>query len=203
MSQSPTQIRIIEAAIPLFARKGFEGVSVENIVKAAGINKATLYYHYKGKKELFEAVLHHEFSQLIDRLLRSIECIDDPVEQLRSYIEVMLERKRVLVELMSREILGGAQNIPKDAFDLMHRLAGILVEIIRKGRERGIFREIDPFMILNVLVGATNNYIISAPLREKFLQSRDPETFPCPKFDRQTYVDTLHRMVLSVLEYRS
>ncbi len=203
MSQPSTQIRIIESAIPLFAKKGYEGVSVESLARAAGINKATLYYHYKGKKELFEAVLRYQFSRLLGKLRARIEKESDPRMQLLRFIEVMLERKRVVVELMSREILGGARNIPKDAFALMHDLAGILVEIVRRGRREGMFEEVDPFMILNVLIGATNNYILSAPLREKFLKNSASSELPCPKFDTPTYAKTLHKMVLQTLGAKS
>ncbi len=201
MPQSPTQVRIIEHAIPLFARHGYEGVSVDTIVKAADINKATLYYHYRGKKALFEAVLRYNFSALIEKLQNRVEAERDPAMQLLRYIEVMLERKRVQVELMSRELLGGGRNIPKDAFDLMRRLADILVGIIRRGMEEGRFVQVDPFMILNVLIGATNNYIIGAPLRQKFLEKRaQAGKHGCPEYDTETYARTLHGMLLSVLE---
>ncbi|HHD77278.1 MAG TPA: TetR/AcrR family transcriptional regulator [Campylobacteraceae bacterium] len=200
MDLPTTQMRIIESAIPLFARYGYEGVSVDAIVKATGINKATLYYHYSGQQALFEAVLHDRFTALIAKLEAAVAGDERPETALLRYIEVMLRRKRVEVELMSRELLGGGQNIPADALALMHRLAGILVNIIQDGIRRGRFREVDPFMILNVLIGATNNYIIGKPLRRKFLDQKGDMAHKCPEYDDETYAKTLHSMLLSILE---
>ena len=56
-----TRERILNAAEAEFARKGFEGARIDKIAEAAGVNKALIYYYFKGKKALLE--------ELIERLL--------------------------------------------------------------------------------------------------------------------------------------
>ena len=56
-----TRERILDAAEAEFARKGFEGARIDAIANAAGVNKALIYYYFKGKRALLE--------ELIERLL--------------------------------------------------------------------------------------------------------------------------------------
>lgn len=52
-----TRERILEVALPLFARHGFAGTSVRAIASAAGVNVATLAYHFEDKEGLYETVI--------------------------------------------------------------------------------------------------------------------------------------------------
>jgi AcrR family transcriptional regulator len=60
----PTRRRILDAAYELFYRKGFSRVGVDEIAAFADITKRSLYYHFKSKDELLEAVfdLQHELA---------------------------------------------------------------------------------------------------------------------------------------------
>jgi len=51
-------------ALELFSAKGYEGVSVNELTEAAGITKPTLYYYYKSKEGLFEAVCNEHYDKL-------------------------------------------------------------------------------------------------------------------------------------------
>ncbi|MGB7998715.1 MAG: TetR/AcrR family transcriptional regulator [Anaerobacillus sp.] len=56
-STSPMIERIERAALPLFARKGFEGTSLSKIAESVGIKKPSLYAHFDSKEDLFFAIL--------------------------------------------------------------------------------------------------------------------------------------------------
>jgi AcrR family transcriptional regulator len=53
---SVTKDRILQTALGLFARNGFEGARMEKLAAEVGINKASLYFHFKSKEELFRAL---------------------------------------------------------------------------------------------------------------------------------------------------
>lgn len=57
MSNLPTKERILAEASRLFAQKGYDTVSVEEIAQAVGIKAPSLYKHYKNKREIFDAVV--------------------------------------------------------------------------------------------------------------------------------------------------
>ena len=56
--------RILTRAMELFSAKGYEGVSVEELTKASGITKPTLYYYFKSKLGVFDAVCQSNYSNL-------------------------------------------------------------------------------------------------------------------------------------------
>ncbi len=59
MATNDPRTRILEAAGPIFAEKGFEGVTVREICHAAGVNLAAVNYYFGGKEELYRQALRH------------------------------------------------------------------------------------------------------------------------------------------------
>lgn len=57
MSENETKACILEVATELFARHGFEGASVRDIAKAAGVNLAAINYHFQNKQNLYFSVM--------------------------------------------------------------------------------------------------------------------------------------------------
>ncbi len=57
MSENETKACILEVATELFARHGFEGASIRNIAKAAGVNLAAINYHFQNKQNLYFSVM--------------------------------------------------------------------------------------------------------------------------------------------------
>ncbi|MCX7820531.1 MAG: TetR/AcrR family transcriptional regulator, partial [Brevinematales bacterium] len=61
--------RILDAAIKLFAEKGFDATSVDEIAKCAEINKAMIYYYFSSKEELLSSIIRksiNEFTSIIE-----------------------------------------------------------------------------------------------------------------------------------------
>lgn len=52
-----TREKILEAALDLFSRRGYEAVSVREIAKAVGIRESSLYNHFKGKRDIFDSLV--------------------------------------------------------------------------------------------------------------------------------------------------
>jgi AcrR family transcriptional regulator len=59
-----TRSALLEAARPLFADRGYEAVSSEEIVAAAGVTRGALYHHFDGKRGLFAAVFEEVEAEL-------------------------------------------------------------------------------------------------------------------------------------------
>src|SRR5579863_8071900 len=73
---------ILQAAVRLFARKGAEATSTREIVEAAGVTKPMLYYYFKNKEGLCEAVLTRFLSQFHSRLRAVAEESREPRDHL-------------------------------------------------------------------------------------------------------------------------
>ncbi len=63
----------INAAMKLFASKGFHGVSIDEIVAAVGVSPAVLYKHFTSKEQLYEAVLHEHASTREDFIVAVLD----------------------------------------------------------------------------------------------------------------------------------
>ena len=75
-SQRPTRDRILDAAEMLFAQKGFEGVSVRQIMNAADADVSLAYYHFKSKRDLFDQVMLRRADHLNEIRLSALDAVE-------------------------------------------------------------------------------------------------------------------------------
>ena len=102
-----TRARILAGARELFGRDGFDGTTVRGIAERAGLTDAALYYHFKSKREILQAI----WEQPVGGGPAQIRP-DGPmtVARLREIIESILEftvRNRDFLRLVTREALAG------------------------------------------------------------------------------------------------
>ena len=135
MDLDNTDERLMDAAEELFASKGYDGVTVREIIKAADVkNIGAISYYFGGKRELYFAILRRHFRK-VHRLAEMINREhDSPVEKLRLIFRAVRE-----TFLRSNEI-----NQPSEFFDELElemiNVQNIAQRIIEEGIERGIFR---------------------------------------------------------------
>jgi TetR/AcrR family transcriptional regulator, regulator of cefoperazone and chloramphenicol sensitivity len=86
------QLKIVEAAGPLFADLGYEIVSVREIASVADVHFSSINYHFGTKEHLYENVLRHAAScgDLDEFIRETSDNMDDPVGQLRELAWHML-----------------------------------------------------------------------------------------------------------------
>jgi AcrR family transcriptional regulator len=83
MFQSDGRERVLNEAHALFLERGFAEVSMQQIADAAGMTKASLYYHFKNKEDLFAQVVLHEGERLLKGVAVELDGIDSFEEQLK------------------------------------------------------------------------------------------------------------------------
>ncbi len=149
---------ILDAADRLFGARGFDGTSTNDILDAVGIARGTLYYHFKSKEEILDALI----DRYGERVFRSAKAIADD----RS-IPVVERMLRVLMAIDIRE--GGGREIieqihkPQNA--LMHQkskravldgLTPILALLAEEGVAGGIFDTPFPYECMELAVAYVN-----------------------------------------------
>jgi len=102
------KVKILEAAIPLFAEAGFNGVSMRRLATEVGLNPATLYHHFQDKLALYMEAMSYAFARRTETLSVTL-CADAPPEQrLKKFSEVLcrlIHDDRDFNKLIQREIL--------------------------------------------------------------------------------------------------
>ncbi len=92
MAQSSKREQLLQAAVVLFARKGFHGVGIDSISEKAGVTKKTLYHHFKSKDELILAALRYYDERFRNDFMKAIEArTTNPVERLLVVFDVVEE----------------------------------------------------------------------------------------------------------------
>lgn len=88
---------IVQVAGKLFSHFGFKKATMEEIAAATRKGKSSIYYYFKSKEEIFQAVVEREAEELRGELMEEIARYDDPIEQLRGYILVRMRKLKKVV----------------------------------------------------------------------------------------------------------
>jgi TetR/AcrR family transcriptional regulator len=170
---------ILKAAVGEFAEHGIAGARTDAIARAARVNKALLYYYFKDKDALYEAVLDHVFSGLRERVTPVLDSKLPPREKILQYLGTYFDYiaanprfPRVVQGEWLRSRVGAArmQRIAKSYFrPIFEKLAGVL----REGIAAGEFRAVNPLDFMPSIAALIVSYFTAAPLM-KTLMKLDP-----------------------------
>jgi AcrR family transcriptional regulator len=87
-----TRAALLDVAGGLFAQRGYADVGTEEIVRAAGVTRGALYHHFKGKKELFQAVYEEVERRLVERIaVSAMSSAGDPLQALHAGAQAFLD----------------------------------------------------------------------------------------------------------------
>ena len=136
----PTREAVFESAAALFSRRGFDGVSVDDIARQAGVNKAMIYYHFADKLALYRAVLADGLSRMGATASGIDTSADRPAGKLDRFIEAfvrMTEIRPWMPALMLREIAEGAPRLDADTLSHMRVVVASFASILAQGQQTG------------------------------------------------------------------
>lgn len=136
---------IIEAGKKLFQQFGLKKTTMEDIAKAAGKGKSTLYYYFKNKEEIIDEVIKQEMNDFFYGVKKAVEKEEDPFDKLKTYIVVKtktLKHKanlyRFAIETEGEEDINIQFKKLRERYD--HEEIALIVSIIHLGIEKGKFK---------------------------------------------------------------
>ncbi|MBC9933139.1 TetR/AcrR family transcriptional regulator [Chitinophaga qingshengii] len=91
---SDKRTHILSTAQKLFQEKGLGMVTMEDVARAAGMGKSSLYYYFKSKEEIFDAVLETEISEIILETMKRMSSRSGLLEKLMAFAAVKFEMAR-------------------------------------------------------------------------------------------------------------
>lgn len=151
-TSSATRSRILSAAIPLFAGRGYAGTSMRDIARAVGIKAASIYEHFPSKEQLLYEALIEVLGQFHDYVLEVLDADQSVDEQLRHIVERHAVWQINFAEIAGAwDVLFDAQRISRvlsdDAYEdvrgrraLYHDLVHALVVARRPGEPEARLR---------------------------------------------------------------
>lgn len=145
---------ILDAADELFGRKGFAATSTNDILEKVGIARGTLYYHFKSKEDIMDALIERYGNRMlgavrdiaadksipvIERIIRSVMAMNLSGNSSHEIMEHIHKPENALMhQKIQKVIIGG--------------ITPVLAEIIREGIEQGLFRTPFPYECMEMVV---------------------------------------------------
>lgn len=158
--------KILEAAVEVFAEKGFERATIDDIAERAGVGKGTIYRRVGKKQDFTDLLLQHAAKLTFDGIEMEIKKRTDPLLQFKEAVYALCdvyERNLSLMMLVcSQMALQADQDIKKSSDVYKHkdvsRLFDLVEGILCKAVEKGQIRHVDTHTLSKGLFEFLNPY---------------------------------------------
>ncbi len=170
--------QIINAAIELFAEKGFEGTSIRDLASKADVNVAMINYYFGSKDKLFEALVEMKggYGRVIleelakDKNLSSLEKVDRIID---SYVE-RLFRNRLFHRVIHQELmLNQRETVQQIITSILFPNTLVIKGIIEEGIKKKEFKKVDVELTIASLIGTINHVLLSKKFCLKILNREE------------------------------
>jgi TetR/AcrR family transcriptional regulator len=178
-----TRQALLRAGAELFSERGFDGVPIEEVAARAGVNKALISYHFRGKRGLYVAILESGFTAMRSRLEAIEAQAPSAREALRAFLEAFQQVTRErpgFPTLFLREVL--ASGIEPAVLPHLLEIVAVSRRLAERGAREGLFRRVDPLLLHFGLVGALVFFFATEPARRRAeAEGRVPFEMPEPR----------------------
>jgi TetR/AcrR family transcriptional regulator len=186
-----TRAAILAAAELAFAKSGLAGARIDRIAAEAGVNKALLYYYFKSKEALYEAVVEHHFAEFSRRALELLAASGPAPEILLRYVNLhfdFISAKRRCAPLFQQMMLAGGKPLERLFRKHIIPRGKALNTLLVRGMREGDFRRTDPFHT-GLSITALIVFYFSAARGLQLLGNFDPYSDANLKRRKQEIVD--------------
>jgi len=178
-----SRTRILAAAAREFAAHGFDGANMDRLARAARLNKAMIYYHFRGKAALYGEVFREFIRGVLERLQEVEHSEAPPADKIRAFVLAITAEAEVrphFPPMWLREVAGGGPNIDQATIGLISQIPATLGRIVTEGVAQGVFRPVHPLLLHFGIVGPLILYFVTEPVRARLdrvsgLPSAPPE----------------------------
>lgn len=177
---------IVTHAIQLFSKKGYASTSMDELARMCGLNKAMIFYYFKNKKGLYEAVMHEVLEEIQKAILEENRMHKKPMQELEGFIYTYAKfacSHPYLPALLLKELSDSGAVVPEMLFASMRQLFALFSDILRRGEEKGCFKNAIPMILYFMIIGTLNLMVTTKPLRLKAAQLEDIEVDTCARCD--------------------
>ena len=164
-----TKRKIFEITMDLFAKKGYEATSIEEITAVVGIAKGTFYYHFNSKEEIFNFIVEQGISLLINSVLIKTSKVQTMEEKLKALMLVQIKvisKYENFIRMIGSEMWGkGARNI--HCREELYKYIDTIEGIIKEGIEKKELRNGNSRIIATKIFGLLSDNLIHKIRDEK------------------------------------
>ena len=183
---------IITHAKSLFSEKGYASASMDELAKRCGLNKAMVFYYFKNKKGLYEAVMREVLVEIQEAITEENKTHSKPIEELEGFIRTYARyacEHPYLPALLLKELSDSGAVFPKMLFTSMRQLFALFSDILKRGEEKGCFDNAIPMILYFMVIGTLNLMVTTKPLRLEAAKLEDIDLDTCAGCDIDEIAD--------------
>ena len=183
-----TRANILHAAVGLFSRRGYDGVSMRNIAQAVDISAPALYNHFKDKQSLYNVAVAGAFGNKARQLQEALSGDEEPMLRLQRFVTSLshvLKEDAEFRRLVQREVLDGDKDrLQHLGEELFAPLFNSMMDLLKELKPDG-----DTHLLAVIIIGMIQKPFEFNPLGRFFSGSR-PEHID-PDYISQQVMETL------------
>jgi len=155
---------IIQAAIEVFGKKGFQPAGISEIAQRAGVAEGSIYQYFKNKEDLFFSIPVEKTIEFRTQLELHLEGISGAFNKIRKFVWYFLYFFKVNPEygrILMLEMRVNKSFIKTTTYDFLKKSVGQVMDIITEGQKEGVIRKDTDIYILRHLVLGILEHIVS------------------------------------------
>ncbi len=158
-----TRGRILDAALQLFADKGYHEASVDEIVEESQTSKGSVYFHFPNKQTLFLSLVD-KFSNLLERRIKeAISQEAEGIAQVDAALTACLEtfgQYRPLAKVMLVQAMGLGSAFEQKLMEVHNRFATLIKGYLDQAVALGEIAPVDTHIVSRAWMGAINEVVM-------------------------------------------
>lgn len=157
-----TKRKIFETSMKLFAEKGYDGTSVEEITATVGVAKGTLYYHFSSKEEIFNFLVEEGMKLLKNSIEIKTSKFNNTIDKIKAIIlielKVVAKYENIITIILSQFWGYESRNIACKSYVLDY--IRTIEEIIKEGMEKGEIPKGNASALASTIFALTNSCLV-------------------------------------------
>ena len=157
-----TKRKIFETSMKLFAEKGYDATSIEEITATVGVAKGTLYYHFSSKEEIFNFLIEEGVTLLKNSIAIKTGKLDNSLDKIRAIvliqIKILVKYENFMTIILSQ--IWGTDTRSQMCKNYVFEYIQMIEEIVKEGIKKGEIIEGDSNVIASGIFGFTCSSLI-------------------------------------------
>ncbi len=163
--------RILEAAVHVFARKGYFAARVSDVARKAGVADGTIYLYFRGKEDILVRLFDEVMSEHVEEARAAVRTLLSVPDRLLAIAErhlTVLGENRDLAAVFQVELRQSTRFMERFTASWLHDYFKLLDEVLEQGQDDGSLRaDINRKLAAKLLFGALDETVTSWLLSEK------------------------------------
>lgn len=156
--------KILDAAVKVFAKKGFYQSRVSDIAREAGVADGTIYLYFKNKDDILISIFEEKMRSAISIFQQELSQREDALSKLKHFVHVHLDLFRQNPELaavLQVELRQSSRFMKEYKKIELKRFLDLIGDIVKQGQEEGVFRKDLPLSLVKRFIFGALDEVIS------------------------------------------